>query len=131
MLARKRSPTDQSAPTPETAKHPRHVMRWAWMPAACHPVDEGAMEPAAGPQDSKHRQEDELCTTGEDGADTCRERCGTEAATATPSALPRTSSYTFRRAFFRAYVEKHCANPSHLGTIIEGSCPFVQSTHAL
>ena len=45
--------------------------------------------------------------------------------------LPRTSSSTFRRAFFRAYVEKHCANPSHLGTIIEGSCPFVQSKHAL
>mgnify|MGYP004088659259 CR=1 FL=1 len=88
-------------------------------------VEEGGMEPAARLHQEKQR------TTGEDGADTCRERCGTEAATATPSALPRTSSYTFRRAFFRAYVEKHCANPSHLGTIIEGSCPFVQSKHAL
>ena len=129
MLARKRSPMDQSAPTPETAKHPRHVMRWAWMSAASGPVDEDGMEPAAGPQDSTHRQEDELRTTSEHGADACGERCGAEAAR--PASLPRTSSYTVRRAFFRAYVEKHCANPSHLGTIIEGSCPFVQSKHAL
>lgn len=92
--------------------------------AASGPVDEDGMEPAIGlHQDLKQR------TTSEHGADACGERCGAEAAT--PSSLPRTSSYTFRRAFFRAYVEKHCANPSHLGTIIEGSCPFVQSKHAL
>jgi hypothetical protein len=40
--------------------------------------------------------------------------------------LKRTSSYTFKRAFFRAYIAKHVQDPNHLGTVIEGSCPFVQ-----
>ena len=40
--------------------------------------------------------------------------------------LPRTSSYTFKRAFFRAYIAKHVQDPSHLGTVVEGSCPYKQ-----
>jgi hypothetical protein len=43
------------------------------------------------------------------------------------SGLSRTCSLTFKRAYFRAYVEKHRQNPSHLGTIIDGSCPYVQN----
>jgi hypothetical protein len=45
--------------------------------------------------------------------------------------LTRTASYTFKRAFFRAYIDKHVQDPSHLGTIIEGSCPFVQDLRSL
>ena len=42
--------------------------------------------------------------------------------------LTRTSSYKFKRAFFRDYIAKHCQDPSHLRTVTEGSCPFVQGT---
>ena len=42
--------------------------------------------------------------------------------------LTRTSSYKFKRAFFRDYIAKHCQDPSHLRTVTEGSCPFVQDT---
>ena len=45
--------------------------------------------------------------------------------------LTRTSSYTFKRAFFRAYIAKHNQDPSHLGTVLEGSCHFVQDTSSL
>jgi hypothetical protein len=45
--------------------------------------------------------------------------------------LTRTSSYTFKRAFFRAYIAKHKQDPSHLGTVLEGSCHFVQDTSSL
>jgi hypothetical protein len=45
--------------------------------------------------------------------------------------LTRTSSYTAKRVFFRAYIAKHNQDPSHLGTVTEGSCPFVQDTRGL
>ena len=41
--------------------------------------------------------------------------------------LPSANSHNFQRAFFRAYVEKHRADPTHLGTVLPGSCPFVQA----
>jgi hypothetical protein len=45
--------------------------------------------------------------------------------------LTRTSSYTFKRAFFRAYIGKHNQDSSHLGTVLEGSCHFVQDSSSL
>ena len=44
--------------------------------------------------------------------------------------LARSSSYTFKRAFFRAYIAKQRENPTHLGTVLEGSCPYVQRAEA-
>jgi len=43
--------------------------------------------------------------------------------------LKRTGSYTFKRAYFCAYITRHRQDPSKLGTVMEGSCPFVQQEH--
>ena len=40
--------------------------------------------------------------------------------------LANTSSYPFKRDYFRAYLARHIEDPSHLETLAEGSCPFVQ-----
>ena len=67
------------------------------------------------------------CTSDDEQEEDDEERSHCESRRSqTASRLPRTSSFTFQRAFFRAYMEKHRADPTHLGTIIAGSCPFVQ-----
>jgi len=103
-------------------KNKKRRSLWAWIGQKpdCKPLGQVAAAPHADHESHMVCSSDSDCHREFDASSLEYKDPGSGGCT-----LTRTVS--FRRAYYRAYVAKHIQDPSHLGTLIEGSCPFVQA----